>query len=738
MVSIDSKGPAATDPAGPRRDRMALVRSGGVPSLADGFNARLETATGLAAVLAQGGMVVLVPGQTATEGALHWVESCGKTQLAACVAESLWRSQKVQLLFWIVASSRASALSGYVEAAVDALGIDPVGDAESVAARFVSWLSETTRPWLVVLDDLTDAADLDGLWPAGPTGRVLITTANSAAFTGERGELIQPVGVFSPREALSYLMGRLTADPDQRMGAIDLVHDLGYDPLALAQASAVIASSALSCRDYQDHFLSRRDQLTRGADGEPPPSSVTWAISVEQAARLAPGGTGQALLALAALLDGHGIPGAVFAAPSACAYIAAGGAGGVGSATAADRERAQTAMIVAERAGLLTTDPAETTPMVRLTSVVQAAIRAAMPEVMVDRAARAAAAALLEVWPEDDQPGWLSERLRSSAASLQAAAKDLLWASGCHPVLFRAGRSLDKARLTGPAVAYWREIAASCDRLLGRGHPDTLVAGEHLAQAYLAAGRAAEAVSWFRWVLAEKARVLGPDHPGTGAARHNLGRALVAAEQFGDAVTILDGVVGDYVRTRGPDQPETLAVQDELAAAYTAAKQFDKAIRLYRSTLAERERAQGPQHPDVMSTRQKLGDAYRAGGDLKNALKVYKRVLADRERVLGPDHLDTIAARGSLGATYYSAGRMADALKLYEQTREGYERVLGPDHPDTLSRAARLGHAYYAVGRAGDGLTLLRDTLARCERALPPGDPFTEAVRESLAKINER
>src|SRR5215469_15101953 len=182
MVSIDSKGPAATDPAGPRRGRMALVRSGGVPSLADGFNARLETATGLAAVLAPGGTVVLVPGQTAAAGSLQWVESCGKTQLAACVAESLWRSQKVESLFWIVASSRASALSGYVAAAVDALGIDPAGDAESVAARFVSWLSETSRPWLVVLDDLSGAADLEGLWPAGPTGRVLITTTNSAAF----------------------------------------------------------------------------------------------------------------------------------------------------------------------------------------------------------------------------------------------------------------------------------------------------------------------------------------------------------------------------------------------------------------------------------------------------------------------------------------------------------------------------------------------------------------------------
>src|SRR5690348_12401656 len=247
-----------------------------MPSLADGFNARLETAAGLAAALAPGGTMVLVPGQVAREGSLGWVESCGKTQLAVCVAETLWRSRKVELLVWAVASNRASVLSGYTDAAVDAMGIDPAGDAESVAARLVNWLGETTRPWLVVLDDLSDAANLDGLVPAGPAGRVLITTANAKAFSGEQEKLIHPVGVFSPREALSYLMGRLTADPDQRMGAIDLVQDLGCEPLALAQASAVIANSALSCHDYRDHFLRRRDQLAEATGGEPPASSVTW------------------------------------------------------------------------------------------------------------------------------------------------------------------------------------------------------------------------------------------------------------------------------------------------------------------------------------------------------------------------------------------------------------------------------------------------------------------------------
>jgi hypothetical protein len=87
-------------------------------------------------------------------------------------------------------------------------GSRPAGDAETVAGRFVSWLAETSRPWLVVLDDLSDTADLEGLRPEGPAGRVLITTSNPAAVPGPQRALILSVGAFSPREALSYLMGR--------------------------------------------------------------------------------------------------------------------------------------------------------------------------------------------------------------------------------------------------------------------------------------------------------------------------------------------------------------------------------------------------------------------------------------------------------------------------------------------------------------------------------------------------
>lgn len=398
-----------------------------------------------------------------------------------------------------------------------------------------------------------------------------------------------------------------------------------------------------------------------------------------------------------------------------------------------DRELARGALLAGERVGLLVTDRAGM-PVVRMNPVVQAAVRMVTPRGMRARAAKAAADALLEAWPEDERGAWSAAALRSCAASLQRTAGNVLWARRCHPLLLRAGQSLDRARLTGPAVAYWTELAAVSDQVLGPDHADTLTAGHQIAAAYLAAGRAAEAVSRCQWALADRARTLGWDHPATIAARLNLGRALVAANQLADAVTVLGAAVSEYERVRGRDHLDTLGARDELAAADQAIGEFTNAIRLYQRTLADREHVQGPGHPDAIATRRKLANAYLADGRLKNAISQYKRVLADSERILGPDHLDTVTARASLGSAYHSAGRMASALQLYEQASEGYERVLGADHPDTLACQASLAGAYYAVGLT-DGLALFRDIAARCERVLPPGDPLTQSVRESLANI---
>jgi tetratricopeptide (TPR) repeat protein len=711
-----------------------------VPALADGFSARLETVPGLAAALPAGAAVALVPdraaaaaafsGPAAAPDAQDWLRSSGKTQLAAAFAESLWQSGGIDLLVWIEATSRATVLSGYAAATAAATGRNQASSGESVAAQFLSWLGETSRSWLVVLDDLAGQANLDGLWPAGPAGRVLVTSADASAVRS--GMRVVPVGPFSLREAIGHLSGHLSADPDKRLGAIELAQDLDFEPVALAQASAVIANSPLSCREYRAHFVRRREQLAESAGVRPPAAAVTWTFSFGRADQLAPDGSAQSLLALATLLDGHGIPQTVLTAPAACDFLAGGGD------VPASSERARAALAALEQVGLLTVEPVTAPPTVRISPVLQAALRAAMLEGMLDQAASSVANALLQAWPERERPGWPASGLRSCVATLRRIAGDLLWDGGCHPLLVRAGDSLDRARLTGPAVDHWRDLATTGARLLGDGHPDTMLAGQRLADAYLAAGRADDAIAWFQWVLDSLTHKLGTDnHRDVIEARCRLGHALVAARRLPAAITALEGAVPQFDQVCGPGHAHTLGARDELAAAYLAAGQHSDAITLYRRTLADRERAQGSRHPQTMTTRHGLADSYLASGQAKEAVAAYKRVVADRERVLGPDHPDTLRARDNLGAAYQKTGKTAAAELACEQAWAGFERVLGPRDPDTLRSRAGLAQVYSRLGRYGDARALLRDTVDRLERILPDGDPLITELRQSLADIGE-
>lgn len=212
------------------------VRCGTVPPLAARFSTRPESAPDLSKALERGAAVALTPRsrRLGAKSSYDWLRCSGKTQLAASYAESQSKARALDLLVWIDGSSTASILSGYVAAAQALTGTLIPGIAESVAASFLGWLTETDRRWLIVLDDVPESSLLRGLWPAGSSGRVVVTTPSTQALVDLPDVLALELGPFSKREAMSYLVGRLSSDPDQRRGAIDLLDDLECQPLALA------------------------------------------------------------------------------------------------------------------------------------------------------------------------------------------------------------------------------------------------------------------------------------------------------------------------------------------------------------------------------------------------------------------------------------------------------------------------------------------------------------------------
>jgi tetratricopeptide (TPR) repeat protein len=744
------------------------VSSGPVPPLASSFHPRPETGLAVAGDLNAGEMTLLTQGNAAGMNTLDGAGGSGKTQLAAGLAHSLRISGAADLQVWVTASSREAVVTSYAQA-LDDIGIaDPGESPDAAAARFVGWLADTDRPWLVVLDDLADPPDLHGLWPRGQAGRVLATARRRVPLSGQNAKIVQ-IGAFSRREALGYLTARLYDDPDLRIQALDLAEDLGCMPLALALAAATMAGSGHGCREYRPWFARRRQEISAGAaERSPSTTVVTWSLALDLADQLPPVGLARPALALAAMMDPNGVPGAVITSRASCGYIT----GHRGTGAAADQSRVRDAVNNLARLGLVAVDPATPARTVAVHALLRAAVLQYFPAAMLDHAARAAADALLQTWPQDDQP-LLAQAMRDCAARLRESTADLLWTPDAHPVLFRAGRSLDNARLStaitywkamietggrilGPehahtltargnlAAAYeaagWRDNAISVhrqslaerERVLGPDHPDTLAARAKLAAAYQASGRLNEAIPLYERALAGHEWVLGPDHADTLAARAHLASAYHAAGRPGDAISLLKRTLAGRRRVLGADHPDTLATCGNLAFAYRSAGRLKDAIPLYKDTLAGRERALGPGHPDTLTARGNLASAFHTARRMKDAIPLYEQTLADREQIQGTDHPDTLTARGNLASAYHSAGRMADAVPLCERTLADCERVLGPDHRDTLTSRSNLGHAYHMARRHADAITVFQRTLADCQRVLGPDHPLTQTVSENL------
>ena len=743
-----------------------MLVSGSIPPLADAYFQRLETGIDLKSGLFPGETVVLVHGGDSDAVSVA-MGGTGKTQLAVEFTQALRNARAVDVLIWITASSRDALRSGFAQAAGAVGAGDPAADAGEAAARFTAWLARTERRWALILDDLADLADLDGLWPAGPNGQIVITTRLPAAAFGvgvhaaASGLRVAPVGGFSRREAISYLSSRLTDYPDQRIEALDLAADLDGLPLGLAQAAAVMNANGLSCQEYRAQFGERRAYMAgRPVEGVTPAVLATWSLAAECAHQLVPAGLAWPALALTAMLDPHGIPGAVLTSPAACGFIA----GRPSSATSADQNLARTAVTNLAVAGLVSIDPTNAIRTVRLHRSVQAAVRAYLPPADADQVLVTAADALVQTWPEpgtnregapelgqapiDQAPidqALLDQALRDCAISLRAArpgaetppdappAPDPLWQPEAHPVLFRLGQSLEDSRIGDPATAYWQFMVTATTRRLGPVHANTLTAKERLAVAYESAGRFGDAISMFAGALGDRERGQGPEHPDTIAARGRLAHAYAGAGLPAEAVALYEQMVADSSRQLGLGHPVTLTARSGLADAYAEAGRTRESLTTFQMLSVDTERMLGPRHPAALTARDHLAAAFLANGQSREALDRYKSLLADYEAMSGRDHPDTISARAALASAYRRSGKSKDAIAQYKRVLADRERTAGPEHPDTIAARANLAFAYRSAGQLREAIPEYERTLADRERVQGPDHADTRTARANLA-----
>jgi tetratricopeptide (TPR) repeat protein len=586
--------------------------------------------------------IAAATGRAAVICAVTGLRGVGKTQLAAAYARQRL-TDGWGLVGWINAESRQSLVTG-LAAVAGRLGVaDPRGDSEKSASRLRDELQSRAADGLLVLDNALSPEDVAPFLIATGGTQIVITSTNQ-----EFAQLGVPVNVsvFTSEESVRYLRERAGLTDAEGAGAI--AAELGYLPLALAQAAAALSNQRLSWQGYLERLRTvSTGHVLRGIRGLYPKgvaAALLDSVRTAEADETGTTGNGAAdgttgrLLRVLAVLSPAGVGRDLLAGLAGLPY-------------AVDE--------AAERCvawSLLTWSVSGDEIMMH--RLLARALRERDQEEGRWQQTVAQALDLLEprLFPE---PRALARRAEGSQL---AAHVDAVWAATTvdSPLGLDLIRRLLRARI-------WvvRQLAGAADLAAA------VEAGTHL--------------------LADCAELLGEQDRVTLAARHALAIAYTVSGQLPSARAQYERTLDDRHRLFGDDDPDTLQTLNDYGELNMALKRPEEAARLLEQALRGRQRVLSPDDYLLFESRINLAAAMSETGELAEAIDLDKQTYAERLATVGSDHLDTDFVRGNLAYKYWLAKRLTEATTLNEELHQNRRRVLGDDHPLTLIAAMNLG-----------------------------------------------
>ena len=171
----------------------------------------------------------------------------GKTQTA--LAYAYRHLADYDLVWWLRAETPATLAADYATLA-GPLGLDPDTADQAKLTAAIRQRLQAMPGWLLVFDNVEDPA-LPRAWLPGTGGGHALITSRRTDWRGLARAL--PLELMPEDEALQLLTGRpdpAALPPAELAAAKELADELGYLPLALAQARAYMAETGKSLAGY--------------------------------------------------------------------------------------------------------------------------------------------------------------------------------------------------------------------------------------------------------------------------------------------------------------------------------------------------------------------------------------------------------------------------------------------------------------------------------------------------------
>ena len=643
--------------------------------------------------------------------ALHGMGGVGKTELA--IQYAYRHKQSYYFVYSISAESRLSIISGYVSIAqqTHCVQIPDKASPEATAKSVVQWLQKnTTKSWLLILDNLDEITDAKGLLPVGsPEHHTLITTRDDDVY-GIPAEGL-PVEEMDENEAIKLLLiecgPKISQDPNAAASAKIVVDMLGKLPLALHHAAAFIRSTG-DISSYCSTFSESHQAMLKNK----PHGNYNYERSVSAAFHLcfqdkrlrenAPSS-----IRLAELM-------AFLNADLLLEFFETGSPG-----------------LPSESASMLDSKYAlaEALRGLKLFSLVKTTHGG--QQISIHR--------LVQIIIRDNlrTEGTYELRVRECIDLCQVAFHYLSDASNPDFRVTRDGIPSWDASMRERFQLFLPQVMACLDSYEGHGFESFLKLAEEVAYFLRDEGYYDSSIQLWKKALDMRTQLIGPDHTATVASKYGLAVSLGRNGNTDAAALLLEEVYSSRTRILGPNHEDTLWSKHVLAWAYRVRRPEDAAA-LFTETLSSQNEVLGPEHTDTLRTKHALAIVYDRLGRREEAAQLLRETFDTQAKVLGREDPDTVRSENGLAFSLGHLKKFDEAATLFEELAVIRKNRLGPSHIDSLWTRHGLACAYASTGRFAEALSLLEEILGLQKRTLGDDHPMTLASKYCLAAVRAK
>ena len=454
---------------------------------------------------------------------------------------------------------------------------------------------ESAGEWLLILDNADDAdmwfketdtttwsGSLVDILPRSTKGSVIWTTRDRKGAL-KMAPSQDTLNIREMEESVaSDLLRRSLIRPDDPQMCAQLLYQLTYLPLAIAQAAAYINANEISIAEYLS-FLEDAEETTINTLSEDfedegryrdlkNPVATTWLISFQQIRRHNRLAT--EYLSFMSCLDANGIPQAVL--PRAATRKDITDAIGTLSAYS---------FITKRSAGPLTTNLLVDNQVFDLHRLVRLATRNWLrAENKLGQWSEEAMARLVDIFPTDEHMN-----------------KPLWTVYLPHALYICFSGVIDKNN-------------TERGKLL-----------EKIGLCLLAEGRYKEAIGPIAEVLQARIEVLGNKHPYTLTSVGNMALVLQYQGKYEAAEEMNQRALVGREKALGKEHPDTLTSVNNLALVLQYQSKYKAAEEMNRRALEGREKALGKEHPDTLSSVNNLALVLQYQGKYKAAEEIDRK-----------------------------------------------------------------------------------------------------------------